>query len=142
MLNRIINCNDKLLTWKLKDNNKCEYCQKIDTLEHHFYWCIYSIEFWNKIQKWCKDNLDTSMKFTVCEILFGICIENNDSFNIMNFLILLGKKFINKSRSNSEPLYFINFLSFLKEKIENIVYIKTINSHELNGWESELANAL
>ena len=73
---------------------------------------------------------------------YSICIENNDSFNIMNFLILLAKKIINKSRSNSEPLYFINFLSFLKEKIENIVYIKTINSHELNGWESDLANAL
>ena len=82
------------------------------------------------------------MNFTVCEILFGISIEKNDSFNIMNFLILLGKKFINRSRSNSEPLYFINFLSFLKEKIENIVYIKTINSQELNGWESDLVNAL
>ena len=34
-------------------------------------------------------------------------------------------------------LYFIKFILFLKEKIENIICIKTTNSKELNGWESD-----
>ena len=142
LLNRIINTNDKLLTWRIKETNICEYCNEIDTIEHHFFWCVYSSEFWKKIQKWSKDNLDTSMDFTVCEILFGICIDNNESFNIINFLILLGKQFINKSRTNKEPLYFIKFISLLKNKIENIIYTKIINSQDVKGWERDLADAL
>ena len=124
VLNRIINCNDKLYTWKIKDNNKCEYCKHIDTLEHHFFWCDQSRDFWIKVQEWSKSNLDTTMTLTVCEILFGICIDDNESFMTLNFLILLGKLFINRSRNNGEPIYYINFLSLLKEKIQNIIYIK------------------
>ena len=67
------------------------------------------------------------MDFTVCEILFGMCIEDNESFNIINFLILLGKQFINKSRTNKEPLYFYKICIVLKNKIENIIYTKDIN---------------
>ena len=98
--------------------------------------------FPGKIQKWSKDNLDTSMDLTVCEILFGICIDNNESFNIINFLILLGKQFINKSRTNKEPLYFIKFVALLKNKIENIIYTKNINSQDVKSWERDLADAL
>ena len=142
LLNRIINTNDKLFTWRIKETNKCEYCNEIDTLEHHFCWCVYSRELWKKIHKWSKDNLDTSRDFTVYEILFGICIDNNKSFNIINFLILLGKQFINKSRTNKEPLYFIKFVSLLKNKIENIIYIKNIRRQDVKGWERDLADAL
>ena len=82
------------------------------------------------------------MDFTVCEILFRICIDNNESINIINFLILLGKQFINKSRTNKEPLYFIKFISLLKNKIENIIYTKNNNSQDVKSWERDLADAL
>ena len=144
VLNRIINCNDKLYTgiWKIKDNNKCEYCKYVDTLEHHFFWYDQSSVFWNKVQMWSKSNLDTSMNLTVCEILFGIYIENNNSLMTLNFLILIGKYFINRSRNNGDPLFFIKFLSLLKEKIQNITYTKIVNSQELDNWERDLLDAL
>ena len=82
------------------------------------------------------------MDFTVCEILFGICIDYNENFNIANFQILLGKEFINKSRTNKEPLYFIKFVSLLKNKIENIIYTKDINCQDIKSWERILAEAL
>ena len=91
---------------------------------------------------WSKSNLDTSMNLAVCEILFGICIENNNSLMTLNFLILIGKYFINRSRNNSEPLFFIKFLSLLKEKIQNITYTKIVNSQELDNWERDLLDAL
>ena len=46
--------------------------------------------------------IDASMNLTVSEILFGICIDSNDSFMVLKVLM--------------DPLYFINFPSFLKEK--------------------------
>ena len=142
ILNRILNCNDKLHTWKIKTTNICEYCSNIDTIEHHLFWCTNSQEFWNKVQKWIKDNLDTSLKLTVCEIIFGICIENNKSIDMINFIILIGKNFINKSRNNRDPLYFIKFLSILKEKIECINYIKQNNDEDLTDLEKDVAGAL
>ena len=91
---------------------------------------------------WSKSNLDTIMKLTVCEILFGICIDNNDSFMTLNFLILIGTLFINRSRNNNNPFYFINFLSLLKEKIQNITYVKRINNQKLKNWERNMLDAL
>ena len=38
--NRILNFKDKLFIWKKSDNNKCIYCQNIDTLEHHLFYCV------------------------------------------------------------------------------------------------------
>ena len=116
VLNQIINCNDKLHIWKIKDNNKCEYCKDIDTLEHHLFWCDQSRDFWNEVKRWSKSNLDTSMNLTVCVILFGICIENHNSFMTLNLLILICQYFIKRSRNNSHHLDFIKFLSLLKEK--------------------------
>ena len=104
VLNRIVYCNDKLFTWKIKTNNKCEYCREIDTIEHLLFRCRYSKDFWSKVQRWSKNKLDTSLNFTVCEILFDISIEKNDSFNIINFLILLGKQ------SSTKTFIFVFYL--------------------------------
>ena len=73
---------------------------------------------------------------------FLICIDNNDSFNIINFLILFGKHFINWSINNMEPLYFIKLLSLLKDKSKNVIYIKQVNSQYVKDWERDLADAL
>ena len=56
ILNRILNCNDKLYTWGIKkDNGKCTYsfiCEEIDTLEHHLYECEESRVFWTRTTQW------------------------------------------------------------------------------------------
>ena len=142
ILNRIINCNHKLHIWSIRDNNKCEYCEHIDTLEHHFFWCKRTQEFWDQIRTWASDNLDTSMKLTICEVIFGINIQGNKSIDTINFLILIGKRFINKSRTNKQPLYFINFLALIKEKIQLTTYNRLINNQPIKDWEMELMDIL
>ena len=142
ILNRIINCNHKLHIWGIRDNNKCEYCEHIDTLEHHFFWCKRTQEFWNQIRTWASDNLDTSMKLTICEVIFGINIQGNKSIDTINFLILIGKRFINKSRTDKQPLYFLNFLALIKEKIHLTTYNRLINNQPIKDWEMELMDIL
>lgn len=61
---------------------------------------------------------------------------------MINFIILIGKIFINKSRNNGDALYFIKFLSILKEKIEIINYIKKNNDEDLRDWGRDVADAL
>ena len=87
VLNRIINCKDKLFTWKISEDNICIYCNNIDTLEHHLYSCTECEKFWELISKWIKNNLDTSFKLTICEIIFGIPIDHNQAIRAINFII-------------------------------------------------------
>ena len=93
ILNRILNCKDKLFTWKLSENNECTYCNEIDTIEHRLFTCVEF--FWNLVSQCIKDNLDTCFNFTICEIISGILISYNPTINAINFIIVLGKWYIN-----------------------------------------------
>ena len=101
ILNRILNCYHKLFIWKIKDNNKCDYCDNIDTIEHLLFWCKRTQDFWQKTREWARNNLEASMQLTICEIIFGITITGNSSINTINFLIPTGKLFINKAQKNN-----------------------------------------
>ena len=87
---------------------------------------------------WIKDNLETSMKLTICEVLFGIPIHD-EGIKSINFIILMGKWFINKSRTQDKVLNLHTFLKMLKTKIDMIIYNKTINNKEPDEWEMNLA---
>ena len=45
ILNRSLNCNHNLTKWKIIQNDKCSYCEHIDTLEHYLYYCPVSESF-------------------------------------------------------------------------------------------------
>ncbi len=65
------------------------------------------------------DNLETHFhSLSICDIIFGICIEDDINIQIINFLILIGKWYINKTKTRNEPLYFIELLRHIKEKVE------------------------
>ncbi len=138
VLNRILNCNERLHTWQIKDTNLCIFCDKIDTIEHHLYYCIQSRIFWNRIEKWMLTSLETKINLTGFDVIFGLQIQRNSIIDAFNYIILLGKYFINKSRTNEKPLYFIDFLRLLKEKIECIIEINNTNSWGNQLWQEKL----
>ena len=142
ILNRILNCKDKLFTWKLSENNECIYCNEIDTIEHHLFTCVYCRVFWNLVSEWIKDNLDTSFNFTICEIIFGIPISYNPTINAINFIIILGKWYINNVRTLNKTISFPPFLKLIKRKINEIILIKTTNNIDPKLWEIDLLIAL
>ena len=84
------------------------------------------------------DNLEISFPLTICEVLFGIPISNNIDIEIINFLISIGKWFINQMRNNEWPLYFINFLHIAKQKIEVIVLNNKIQCIDNKEWQERL----
>ena len=64
-------------------------------------------------------------EYTVCEVLFGYGVNEKklSSINmIQNFLILLGKWYINISKTNGKPLVFNEYLLLLKSKSK--IYLK------------------
>ena len=83
------------------------------------------------------DNLDYSYKFTVCEILLGIPIDINDT-KLINFLILLGKKFINNKKGQKQPIYFFEFIFFIKDKLDCMERMDINKEIKIPGWREKL----
>ena len=142
IMNRILNCRNKLFTWNIIKNDKCEYCHNIDTIFHHLYLYPQSKYMWNHLRKWLDNNLEINMHFTECEVVFGLPYSNSVEVKIMNYLIILLKWFINNTKNEEKPLYFVNFLSLLKEKNNCMTYYNVINEHVLKDWQEKLCSVL
>ena len=134
IVNRILNCGTNLYKWKVKDSPNCSYCDEIDTLEHHLFYCSYTRYFWLQISHWLNDIFGLpGEELTVCEVLFGTAIdEKNPTSYILckNLVILLGKWFINSQRSLNTPLNVHFFLNFAKNKLN--IYIKLYENAEMD----------
>ena len=96
VLNRVINCNFSLFKWGIKNSPNCAYCENIDTVTHHFFECADCIEFWKKVEQWLFEKLKVKFNLTVCEVIFGIPFSNDSLMQIINYVIILAKYFINK----------------------------------------------
>ena len=54
ILNRILNCNDRLYKWKIKTGPECDSCGMIDTIDHRICYCNKEKQIWESIQQWVK----------------------------------------------------------------------------------------
>ena len=138
ILNRILNCNDRLYKWKIKNNNKCDYCEEVDIIEHHLYYCTISKKFWNQLKSWMINNLNLGIELTVCEVLFGLPTNNNPDLKLTNFLILIGKWYLNNSKTQNKPIYFLDFITLIKDKTEVLRRINKMNNEEVESWVADL----
>ena len=83
----------------------------MDSIEHHLYYCKTSIKFRNQLKKWMVDSLGFGIELTVCEVVFGLPTYNNPDLKIIKCLILIGKWYLNNSKTNNKPIYFIEFIT-------------------------------
>ena len=57
----------------------------------------------------------------MCDIIFGLCAAfptDGCMEFVFNYIILLGKWYINKSHSNNQRITFSNFYFLVKERLE------------------------
>ena len=123
ILHRTLNCNYNLFKWSIIDSGMCSFCHNnIDTLEHNLYYCYNTKVFWVRVNKWFMTVTQVKFNFSICEILFGIVVTSTlDSHVFMfNYLVLLGKWYINSQKVKKRQLMFCEFLLFVKCKLENI----------------------
>ena len=131
LINRTINCRYNLHKWKLLATSKCHYCQNIDTIEHHFYFCQTSRSFWNRVSIWLHKIIECFIDLSVCEVLFGIvnyCFGDRETFDSLNLVILLGKWYINACKINEKTLLMSPFISLVKDKLKILKMNYTLTS--------------
>ena len=140
VLNRIVNCNERLFKFKKSEN--CLNCNQVDTIEHHLVSCEISRKMWKKLEEWITQNLDINFPLTECEILFGIPNNNDIKIQIINFLILLTKWFINHKKTQEKELYFIDLLTCFRDKVKLNILIQSRENIFKKDWVEVLNDAL
>jgi DNA-directed RNA polymerase subunit L len=138
---RILACNDKLNTWKIKDNKICNFCDQIDTIEHYLYTCEDTYTLWQHIFKWWTNATGIGMPISCNEILFGLPNPNKDIvIKHYNYLIIYAKYYINKCKQTNAELFLYTFLLQLKNAIMlKIASCETANQEKQeNEWKDLL----
>ena len=95
----------------------------MDKVSHHFYECVECINFWKNLEEWLNKKVKVKFHFALCEIIFGLPLSGDPLLEVLIFVIILAKQFINNKRSCSKELLLIEVKYTLKEKLK--VMIKT-----------------
>lgn len=124
-LMRVIPTNTFLLKCNIAISALCDFCaMEIETLQHLFWECLYVQQFWTEYSNFLKYH-NVEIIFNQKNITFGITANNTEpKTQAKNFMILLGKYFIFKTKCQKTPLTFVHFLSYFKQRliIEKQIY--------------------
>ena len=91
---KIINCNYWLHKMQILDQPKCRFCHENETIEHFFFACKVTKQFWKSFQTWW--NGITGQNINIIEerdVLLGYFKDGNDH-KIFNCCLLIGKAMI------------------------------------------------
>lgn len=138
ILYRIVNCNDWLYKISILDSPQCRFCNEIETLEHYFYLCNLTQDFWSAFLAWWNSLGALQLQeLSECDILLGVPMMI-DVGKILNACILLGKLCIYKYKSNNKQPNIYHFHCELQKflKLEEGISLKN-KTYDifLNQWE-------
>ena len=101
-------------------------CQQIDNLEYYFLYCHDTKYFWNQVEKWLCNLFTISVNLKVLGVLLGVVNFDVHYCHVINYVILMGKYFIYKSKKKQKDLFFYNFQYTLRSRlqIDEKVYVQ------------------
>jgi hypothetical protein len=131
ILHKIINCNYWLYKIHILDSPKCRYCEEQETIEHFFFGCKVTKQFWYVFLTWWKASEMDTCPNTLEEndFILGYNLHNPNEM-IFNCCIMIGKKMIyeQKNYHKKQPDIY-KFHCDLKEVMEIERHICTKNGN-------------
>ena len=117
-IHKIINCNYWLHKIKIIDNPNCRFCQEEETVEHFFYACEHTQNFWRAFRTWwnANSNLKIEALFEY-EVILGKLKEEKEN-KVLNCCLLIGKTMIYKQKNLNKQPDIYKFHCELKDYIE------------------------
>ena len=102
IIHHIFPTNKILEKMKVKENNKCDNCTEMETLEHLFFCCPKLTIFWNHISKEVSRILEKTIEIDIPIALFGLDPYGIDvdfiKIKKANYILLLAKACISKHK--------------------------------------------
>ena len=118
-LHRVIFLNHRLYKMNIKDTSLCSFCNVSDeTIEHFFFSCEVSKNFWLQVWDWLQEVTGTRIIFSKIEILIGF---RDLEDNIWSLFCILAKKYLYYCWQNKAKPALVSYKVYVKE-IENIEY--------------------
>ena len=138
-LMRIIPTNKFLLKCNIGHTALCEFCSmEIETLNHLFWECIHVQHFWTNLSVFLQEYNIIIIQFNLRNVMLGITEGTNiTEIQIKNFIILLGKYFIFKTKYQKQYPTLIRFKSHLCQRIQiekQIYFMKDRLAQFNNKW--------
>ena len=128
ILNDILFLNTRLAKIGRIQSDLCSFCQtSLETLEHFFYRCSFSTEFWTKFEKFWLTVAREQIKLDYINIILGILDQRS---NLLDYFIILGKLYLWNCRKNKQIPLFLPFEDVVKRKyeIEKLIASQSISN--------------
>ena len=120
IINRYFPCKYTVNLWHKDEDDKCSHCNDIETIEHYFFLCDKVQIFWKSFYNLWKNIYNVTIKLGQLDIKFGIINENKDDMlHVLNFCILLAKKYIYDCKLINKQIVLLDFIAKIKKKIGN-----------------------
>ncbi len=130
--------NIKLSEWKIKDTDKCTFCNvQSETLLHLFWKCQTAEHIWNSLTHWYREKTGQTVDLTSKKVLFGKPMNN--ALHCLNTIVVITLQYIYASRC----LGNIPNFGHLKAKIldvQNMEKYIAIKNDKLKKHESKWKN--
>lgn len=141
VLQRIIPCNRYLTNIRIKQEDSCAFCDKVDTIQHFPFECENTNHFWSQVCRWVGQNTDLRIDISQQEFLFGVHPNVPGSRNI-NFIAIMVKFFVHRQKlfqGGDFPLTL--FLHELRTKlqIEKHICFMEGKAEKFRSWERILS---
>ena len=92
LIHRVLVTNKSLKLWKIKESDRCTFCGlECETIKHILWDCMYVNRLWETLFNWITDKTNTTITFTVKDILLGITFEEMIAFNC---IFIITKQYI------------------------------------------------
>ena len=109
------------------DNDRCTFCGlETETIIHVLFNCNKVKEFWLAMKNWLRIQANIILHLTIKNVIFSKQ-ENNE---LLNYILLLGKYFIYKTKFLANSIRLENFIIYLKRKYQNEKYISKIHNKQ------------
>ena len=127
LMQRIIPTNIKLKIWKIKESNRCTFCESFpESIQHLFWECEPVKKLWNALVKWFKYTFEIRLQIDYVTMLFnGV---NKHPKQMLNTTVLIVKYYIYSCKCQEIIPTFIPLLGKINEYYfaENKLHTKII----------------
>ena len=83
IIHNILPCNEILLKWKINQDNKCDLFDKVQTIKHLLFECVFVKEVWELVERM----LDCKVTYDDILCVFENNLFANNVSNIAAFVI-------------------------------------------------------
>ena len=135
ILHRTLVKNRKLLQFGIKDTEKCDRCDEVETISHLLYECPYAQKIWSDTKIWLSKEYAQTFHIDKKSVLIG----NIQNETIINYVFIIIKHEIYKSKWNKNTLTIYKIKRILKDHMGLDIYLGTINnklSKVLGKWST------